>query len=283
MNLFKRLSICIVVILLATTYVSQAKYKSELRPFFSYLTDPRRWEIGGTYTTVNGTFNGVIPIYGYNNRYLTDSTLKRSIASEPGFGGLIGVNVPFASLGHVSVLALTLGFSYNQYSWKEINKAYNLDGSYKSLPHILNAKTTQIGMPVGIDYKIGCDAINSKRMLLGATLGVGAIPHFNSTSLDSVSKALGPQQSIGVNPYAKAEVSFFIGICVKFRAMYSMGNVELMNMGINAVAPYTHGPFKLTTNSQTSFSFIIMPFSYKWRETNWYNTYDSYNWNERLN
>ncbi|NDC41839.1 MAG: hypothetical protein EBZ77_09860, partial [Chitinophagia bacterium] len=283
MTFFKSVGMGLAALLLTVAYTSEAQYKFAVQPFYKYFRDARRWEIGGSYVTATGTFNGVVPIYGYNNRFITDSTLKRDIVSEPGFGVLVGVNVPVARLGHVSVLALSIDIAYNQYAWKELNKSYNLDGTFKTLPNKLDAKTTQVAAPIGLDYKYGCDAINSKRMRLGATLGIGAIPHFNVTKMDSVSKLFGPQQSLGFNPYAKAELSFYFGLCIKLRAMYTVGNVELMNLGTTPVEPYTHGPFKLTNTSNTVLSVILMPFSYKWRERGWYDTYDTYNWNERLN
>jgi hypothetical protein len=285
MNLFKGRVICLLGVLLVGSLSASAQYNFfDVKPLASYITDAGRWEIGGSYTMTNGTFNGVIPIYGNNNRYLTDSTLKRSVAAQPGFGGFVGFNAPIKALGHVSCIALSVNLSYTQFEWKEINKAYNLDGSYKMLPHILNAKTTQIALPVGLDYKIGNDAINSKRMFLGASVGAGLMPQVNITAMDSVGVKFGPQQSIGCNGYGKAEVSFCVGFCVKLRAMYSMGNIELLNLDKSPAPPYTHGPFNITSNSQVSFSLVLMPFSpRKWRETGWYNTYDSYNWNERLN
>lgn len=283
MNLIKA-RYCLLVLLLAVSAVANAQYAvSSVRPFTQYLRDKSWYEIGVNYTMVSGTFNGVVPIYGLNNRFITDSTLKRSVQAEPGFGANLGIAVPIITTGHISNIALTFAVMYNTYKWKEINKAYNLDGTYKSLPDILNAKTTQLALPIGLDYKIGADAIASSRMRLGASFGVGVVPHYNSTALDKVSDLFVPQQSIGVNPYVKAEFGFRAGFFFKLRAMYNVGNVELLNMNNDPVPPYTHGPFKLTTNSQAIFSLIVLPFSNKWGEKGWWDMYDSYNWNERLN
>ncbi len=282
MKLFRSLKICIVVVFLCSPLFSLAQYKFEIQPFFSYFKDLRRWEISGNYMLTQGTFNGVIPLYGLNNRYLTDSTLKRSVNAEPGFGGSIGVSVPFAALGHISVWAFTIQGMFNQYKWKDLNIANNSDGTPKIPTTRLNATSSQLSIPFGIDYKIGCDAFGTKRLKFCAAFGGGFMPQLTVTKLDSVVTSIGPEANIGFTPYVKAEVGMFMGWTVKLRAMYTMGNVELMNSG-DAINPYSDGPFKLTTNSHAVFSLILMPFSHRYRETSWYNDHDSYNWNENLN
>jgi hypothetical protein len=286
MKLFKSLRICFAVILLGTPFFSLAQYKMEIKPFFTYFRDISRWEIGGNYMLSEGTFNGVLPLYGYNNRFLGDTTMKRGV-SGTGYGVTLGTNVPFAATGHISCWAFSISAMGNFYSFDALNKAYNIDGTSKELNSTLKTKTIQIAVPVGLDWKIGCDAISTKRLRFGATVGFGVMPHFNITSLDSAGDNFNPQQSIGLNPYGKAEFSVFLGMLVKVRAMYNAGNVELMNsantIGNSGLPPYTDGPFKVTSNSHMLFSLIILPFSGKWRETAWYNTYDSYNWNEHLN
>ena len=66
--------------------------------------------------------------------------------------------------------------------------------------------------------------------------------------------------------------------------MYSMGNVELMNTEKSVpLTGYNDGKFNLTNNSQFTASLLFMLFSGRWHESAWYNDYDSYNWNEKLN
>jgi len=115
-------------------------------------------------------------------------------------------------------------------------------------------------------------------------LGAGVMPHVNVTTLDTGASTVGilNQQSIGFNPYVKVEGSMFPGMLIKVRVLYTMGNVELMNTK-QAIMGYNDGPFKLTNNSNLMFSLIFQPFSVRWNERAWHNTYDSYNWNEHLN
>ena len=261
--------------------LSNAQFKFEIKPFFSYFGDLRRYELGGNYAAANGVFNGVIPVYGYNNKYLGDSTMKRSLKSSPGFGASLGLAIPIISTGHISLIAVSIHAMYNQYNWNDVNQGMNVDGSFKDAPKVLNAVTQQIALPFGLDWKVGCDAICTKRLILGADVGVGAVPHLNLSSIPALSD-VNAQQSFGLNPYVKGEVAFFLGMCVRVRAMYTMGNVELLNIK-SQIPGYTDGPFRITNNSNMMVSFIIMPFSGKWHESAWYNDYDSYNWNEHLN
>jgi hypothetical protein len=285
MKLFKSLKICFTAVLLSTPFFSLAQYKFEIKPFFSYFRDLSRWEIGGTGLLASGSFDGVTRITGYNNTYyIGDSTLKRGLTSKPSFGGSIGIAVPFAAAGHISVWALSMHAMVNQYSWSDLNQTKGLDGTYTVNPIPLSATTMQIAVPIGIDYKIGCDAIATRRLMFGGALGAGVMPHINITSLEpsAAGDVEQPQQAIGFNPYVKAEGSIFPGMCVKLRVLYTMGNIELVNTK-NAIPNYTDGPFKMYNKSSLMVSLLIMPFSTRWKETAWWNTRDSYNWNERLN
>ena len=287
MKLFKSLKVCFAVFLVSTPLFSLAQYKFEVKPFFSYFRDLRRWEIGATYMATNGTFNGVIPEYGYNNKYISDLTVKRGISSDPGYGGTVGLTIPFAATGHISCWAMSIHAIFNYYTWSNLNVSYNLDGSYKNMPSAMNATTMQMGIPIGIDWKVGCDAFNTKRLRFGLDLGAGVMPHLNYSSIDTATKSFAPQQSGGLFPYVNADFSFAAGFCAKIRVLYTMGNVELINssntLGTAGLPPFTDGPFKLTANNHLMVSLIIMPFSKRWRESSWATDYDSYNWNERLN
>ena len=262
---------------------SLAQYKFEIDPFFSYFRDARRYEIGFNGTLASGTFNGVVPVYGYNNYFIGDSTLKRKLNSKIGFGGTIGIAVPFAATGHISVWAFSINLMANMYQFSNLNKTYDITGTYKENIKPLNANVLQAALPVGIDWKVGCDAICTRRLVFGAAFGAGFIPHFNITSLDDEKSTVLPQQSIGFNPYIKAEGSFFRSTCVRLRLMYTMGNVELLNTKLYNIPGYNDGPFKVTNNSQFVATLLIMPFARRWSESAWYNDYDSYNWNEKLN
>lgn len=284
MKLFKSLKNCFTVLLLVAPFFSLAQYKFPIHRFGSYLRDKSRWEIGGTGTLAWGSFDGVTRITGYNGQYIADSTLTRSMKTGFGYGATVGIDVPFAASGHISLWAVSIHAMGSMYTWGGLNQTKSLDGVYSTPTNELTATSIQLGLPVGIDWKIGCDAINSQRLKYGATLGAGAFPHINITSLspDTAGKVVLPQQNIGINPYIKAEVSAYPRTLIKLRFLYTLGNVELMNTKVD-IPGYTDGPFKLYYKSSFMVSLIWQPFSSRWSEYSWDNTYDTYNWNERLN
>lgn len=279
MNLFKKPVNMLAFALLLLATEGSAQYRFKVEPFFNYFKDPRRYSIGGTYIMPTAEFNGVTPVYDQNT-YRGDSAAKRP-QTGTGMGGFIGISVPIKATGHISCWAVSLQLMGNMYTWSDINKRMALDGTLTAAPTPLNGSTMQIAMPIGIDYNIGCDAILTKRLAMGTSLGAGFMPQYNITSLTGVD-GIDPYSSFGFTPYLKGEFAAFIGVCVKFRVMYSMGSVKLIDVP-RSFDNLTDGPFRVSSQSNLMLSFIIMPFSMKWKEYDWYNTYDTYNQYDRLN
>ena len=80
----------------------------------------------------------------------------------------------------------------------------------------------------------------------------------------------------GFNPYVKAEVAAYAGICFKLRLTASYGKLNYLFENYN-VGKYTDGAFHITGLMNITGSLILMPFSYRWTEHSWFNTYDTYN------
>ncbi len=281
------LKMVLVASFLVAPLFSFGQFKFLVRPFFSYFKDKSRWEIGANYIQSNGNFEGVVPFYGFNNFYTHDETIKRDIKADNGYGGFFGVQVPVAATGHISVWAISIRGMFNYMNWSDLNKAYNLDGTFKDMPNQMSMTTKQFAVPIGIDWKIGSDAIASRRLKMGLDLGAGIYPHMNVSSIDTAHVSFPPQSNFGLYPYFNADLSFFAKVCFKVRAMYTWGNCELINSSNTTynygLAPFTDGPFKVTSHNHLMVSLVIMPFSYKWREFNWATDYDTYNWNEKIN
>lgn len=256
-----------------------AQYVYEVDPFWSYFKDPGRWEIGGGLAMASGEFAGVSRVI--TPGYIGDTTSTRAITST-GFGAHIGLSIPIKGTGHISCWAVAAQLMVNQFIWSDLNQTYGVDGSYKSATTSVSALTQQISLPIGIDYKVGNDAILTKRLALGTSLGVGVIPQVNITELESI-KGFDGGTKFGLTPYAKVEGAFFIGLCVKVRAMYTFGNQWLLDVNRPIAPGLTDGPFNISMKSNLMVSLIIMPFSGKWDEWAWYNTYDTYNQHDRLN
>ena len=281
MTFSKKPLLLLAAALLVLPTFSFGQYLFTVEPFFNYFKDPKRYEIAGTFIVPTSTFAGVVRVNDVSNFYKGDSTLKRP-STGSGIGGSIGLSIPVKATGHISCFAVAWQLMANMYTWTDLNQTMSYsDGSFKAATPTLGASTLQIAMPIGLDYKAGCDAILTKRLLFGTSLGAGFIPQMNMTSLTGPASVDG-KTSFGMTPYAKAEVAVFTGMCVKLRIMYTMGDITLIDVN-KALATYNDGPFKLNTNSNLLVSLILMPFSPGWKETSWWNTHDTYNQHDRLN
>ena len=257
-----------------------AQYQHQIDPFWSNLRNTGRYEIGGGLVMPSGNFTGVVTVLGSNNYYRGDSTAKRAIKGS-GFGGSIGLCLPFRATGHISCWAITASLMGNMILWPSLNQTMSTGGTYTDRTTKLDASTIQIALPLGVDYKVGNDAILTKRLPFGVSIGAGIFPQLTMTTLSGVS-GYKAQWGNGILPYAKLDISIFTGFCWKLRFMYTGGNVNLLDQNASLPA-YNQGPFTISSSGQFMASLIIMPFSGKWREFAWYNTYDTYNQHDRFN
>ena len=280
MNLFKKTVVCAVFALMVLPKTGFSQYLHTVKPFFSYFGDLKQYDLGFTYVMPFAKFEGVVPAYDGFGKYRGDTTAKRSTPGM-GIGGSIGLSVPFKATGHISCWAFGIHVMGHLYTWKDLNKSFAPDGSYKVVTPSLNATTIQIAVPMGIEYKAGNEVIQSRRLAFGTTIGVGVMPNFNLTTLANVD-SVKSHGAFGFNPYFKFELGFLLGIDMKIRVMYTMGDVTLID--VNRAPDYKiNGPFKVTSNANLMVSLVLMPFSGGWHERKWYNTYDTYNKHDRLN
>jgi hypothetical protein len=259
---------------------SFGQYLFQVEPFFNYFSDAGRYELCGNLVLPQARYDGVIPVYN-GNTFKGDSTMRRTIDGAMGYGASIGLSIPIKATGHISCWAAHVELMGNFYSWQDLNQKMGVDGTFSSSSTALTATTIQIGLPLGVEWKAGCDAILSQRLNFGTSLGAGFIPQVNMTSLDNVSN-IDSRLAFGFRPYLKAEGAVFIGMCVKLRAMYSAGDIMLIDAN-KAIPTMTDGPFRVMSNGAFMLSLIIMPFSGHWGEYSWWNTYDTYNQHDRLN
>ncbi len=283
MNIFKKQLIVLATALCIAPIAGFAQYQFELKPFLSYFKDAKRYELSFNYVMPQGYFYGTSQVK--NGTYVVgDTTIKRTNTAT-GIGGSIGLTLPFKATGHISCWAMSLQLMVNELTWNDINSTYGTDLKVVApTSNALTATTLQIGLPIGVDWMVGNHAIDTKRLPLGAAFGAGLMPQFNSTALNGATyPGLKSGIGFGVTPYVKVEASFYVGLDVKVRALYTMGS-KIDLLGVNqAISDYTDGPFKITSTSNLMLSFVIMPFSGGWKETNWWNTYDTYNRHDRFN
>ncbi len=243
-----------------------------------------RFEIGGGFIVATGEFIGsstvVDPVSG---SWLADSSTRRSIMTKFGYGVTVGKCIPLKRLGHTSIWAFTIHLMANEFVWGDVNEVYNTS-SYKvnTTPGTISVITQQLALPFGIDYKVGTDAIKSQRLRTGASFGIGLMPSYNGSNIESLNSKYDHTDgySFGISPYVKAEVALFSHYCWKLRIQTSFGNVFYVTETDNIVngrsANLTDAPFRIRGLTNTSISLIIMPFSKHWSEYAWWNTYDTY-------
>ncbi len=287
MNFFKKPLLSLAIGILAIPATGLAQYKFEVDPLLTYFGDGQRYELGFNYVMPFGQFAGVTPVYNSGHTFLGDTTTKRNITAAQGIGGDIGLSLPFKATGHISCWAVSFHLMGNMYSWTYLNSTQAPDGTVNTPTTSLDATTISIGLPIGIDWMAGNHAIKTKRLPFGTSMGVGLIPQFDMTSTSASS--VDSKYSFGCTPYAKIELSIFAGLDIKLRAMYTLGDITLIDVNkaipntTNTYPGVTDGPFKVVSTSNLILSLIIMPFSGGWHETAWYNTYDTYNKHDRLN
>ncbi len=279
MNVFKKVIISLVFALILMPRAVFGQYQFPMHPFLSYFRDLDRYELCFSASLPMGYFQGVSQVnYG---SYVGDTTIKRNMTSF-GFGGDIGLSLPFKATGHISCWAATIHLGVDMHTWNDLNSSYNQDGLVAPKGTALTANTMQIHLPIGIDWKVGNDAICSQRLALGCSMGGGLMPQVFMTSLSSAPNGIKSGFNFGVSPFVRVEGAFRLGWVVKVRAMYTMG--EISNIEVPYALPgLTDGPFKIAHTGALMFSFVIMPFSGGWRETDWYNTHDTYNQHDRFN
>ncbi len=286
MNFFKKPVIFFALIILGSSMTGRAQYLYQLDPFFSYFRDLGRYEIGAHYVMSTAGFSGTVPVGSYGSGQ-GDVDVTHTLTSA-NLGAYLGTSIPFKATGHISLWAMDIGLNLNMPTWPGLN----MTNTYSSPSPLLTASTMQIGLPIGVEWEIGCHAIESRRIfeiaghdrthkLYGASVGAGFIPQVSMTTL---ADAPDVKTGYGYNcaPYFKAEIVENYLFCTKFRIMYTMGDVNLLEVD-HALPGKTDGPFKIVSQSNLYLSVVIMPFTFRWKETSWWNTHDTYNHFDRLN
>lgn len=196
---------------------------------------------------------------------IKDTSIVKNMGAAKGWGATSGTHFPIAVMGEKSILAIPVDAIVNLYVWNTGDIAIN-GGTYN-----YDVATMQIGVPVGIDYKTGGDAMLDKSNRISFTAGIGMHPNMYAT-------AFGPwngQAKFRVQPYLKAELGVFAGICFKVRALYTMSDVDL----IKANEEQLYGGWSAADESETirvrskpnlTLSLLVMPFSWDWKQSQWW-------------
>lgn len=198
-----------------------------------------------------------------------DTTYKPvDMKTNAAWGFTVGTYFPLKRIGAASSLNLSIDYMYNLMTWKS-----EVPFGLESANFVFDGATVQMALPIGLDLKFGADAVQTRSPRLCGTVGAGVYPSYAITSLTGAPLTIDP--TFGVAPYIKAELGVYAGICMKVRLLYAIGDLNYMDIRNNSSGngQTAEGYNKLVGKSNLAISLLIMPFSYKWQDEHWWNTY----------
>jgi hypothetical protein len=200
-----------------------------------------------------------------------DTSITLNVKSKASFGMYAGWFFPVKDLGRVSKLCIDAGMQYNLYTFDYPTATLKSvgDSLYYDRSLGFSGVTVHMGLPIGLSTRFGHDAMADKGIRWAWNAGVGVIPSMNlSADFDNA------DYSMGVQPYVKTEVGVFGGISWKLRLMYSFTNLTFMDVEAkNSLFSDGMTGTKLISHGNLNVSLIVMPFSFLWSKSGWYNTY----------
>lgn len=224
-----------------------------------------RYQIGYSFVNSTAEYNGMLRTYDLKHNYIADTPWTETVHTSAAFGITMGTYLPIKRLGKSSTLATNIDFTYDFKYWK--NVAGGLYSEFTDLD--ISGVSVEIGVPITLDFKFGCDATSTKNQRFCTTLGAGIYPTFAFTSFED-NAATG----FGMAPVVKYEVGFFKGICMKFRVLYSFDNIQYISKsGSVFKQDDLASNFTLKGKSTLTVSAIFMPFSFLWERKGWWNSY----------
>ena len=204
---------------------------------------------------------------GFKLTGVIDTSYKPyEMSTSASWGFTAGTYFPLKRLGEASSLVLGVDYLYNMMTWKSKVPGPGFGGDF-------DGATVQMALPIGLDLKLGADAVQLRKPRFCGTIGAGVYPSYSLSTVTGAPITIDPTFSVA--PYVKAEVGFFAGVCIKARLLYAIGDLSYMDYkdsdNSNGVESSTN--VKLVGKSNMAISILIMPFSYKWSTEEWWNTY----------
>lgn len=232
-------------------------------------------EIGYGWTKTWADYDRVIKAVREDGKAF-DTTISMQVSSKTGISGAFGTSIPLKRLGWHSRLHLGLNFIYNSYLWDypTANGAALSDSGVVydySRSLLFSGLSLNYGLAISADFKFGADGMMDKRYRWSWTGGVGVMPSMNLTSdFDAA------DFTFGVQPFVKTEVGLRAGIVWKLRLTYQAGTLKYLDVkpkdsffGI----PNAEQTTRLTGRGNFGVALIVMPFSWTYKKSYWYNTY----------
>ena len=233
------------------------------QPWARYTRGPKGLEVGYSYCVASGQFN--YRDLSFNERTLAfrDTGYSENLRSKTGFGISVGYYRPVVKIGEKSCLAVSGTFMYNAYLWDGNTFSYSSNSRTGTVESV-GSGTIEMALPVGLDYKVGCDAIYDKVTRFCGSVGAGVYPSMGATVYKN-------DGSFGFHarPYVRGEVGIFAGICFKLRVTHVLGGINYIDYSNSGPGFETSTVFK--SKGTTAFSLVLMPWSWKWGKSAWWN------------
>lgn len=222
---------------------------------------PKNTEIGIGYTLGRAEYRFGYKDFNEQTNEFIDTSSVEKINSVFAYGGFVGYSWPVARMSESSRLYFTFNWMYNAIIWNnESSISYN--ASNNTYAETSDGATLQMGLPIGIDLKGGAEGNYDRSKRSTTTLGLGVFPSMETTVFreDAAVK-------FKLRPYIKGEVGVFLGIAMKLRAFYTLGNINYFKYDYSNGYSSSYTSFQ--GKSQLTLSLVFMPFSWKWGRSDW--------------
>jgi hypothetical protein len=222
-----------------------------------------RLEISGGETFGNASVNTYTRILDPVTNIRSGNTTGKSF-SYRSVSGYAAVYFPLSYIGQNSMLALNTGLYFTTNSWDLGNTSLDPNNIVNN-----TASEKYIGVPIGVDFIYGGEATFNKQNKVTLRGGVGAMPYFAMGKLEDGSEKY---SKLGLQPYAKAELGFFLGVEWKIRGMVAIGTRTLYDYhagdyNLNESSYYVANSFKV--RSSYTIGLAVFPFSMHWENDKW--------------
>jgi hypothetical protein len=222
---------------------------------------PKCLEVGYSYCTAAADFKYESRYFNESSSQFVDTSFTERVTSKSGFGYLGGYYWPVVKVADRSKLAIAFTYMYNAYLWD--GNSFSYSSNSRTGTTSTGSATIEMGLPLGIDYKYGCDAMFDRKDRFCASFGGGVYP-----SMDLTIYRDNGGFNFHMRPYVKAEMGIFAGICFKLRATYVMGNINYFEYGYDQPGDYENTKFE--SKGTGVISLIVMPMSWKFSKDTWW-------------
>ncbi|MCB9045679.1 MAG: hypothetical protein H6550_06035 [Chitinophagales bacterium] len=203
-----------------------------------------------------------------------DNPETRSVRTLGGYGFSIGNYFRLTNFRtDVVGLAFTYEFNYNMMSWEELDSGFSYRPTLKN--HERTDFTVQMGLPIGLDLKLGGEAMPSYNYKWSAGFGGGVSPLIAFTGpyrspIQLIFRGKADNVTLGYMPYLKFEYGQRVGVMMKLRCFLFFGGPTYLNPGDAYSGPYGQNGYSLTAKTALNLSLSVYPFSYQWPEHGWW-------------